>query len=391
MSRRRGEQPRLLVLEGALRENGGLRVSHSLVREWTREGIPSALLVLENVPPDVPMFTPSPEISWVYASGKERRFRSALPYVLAGLWRYSRSADVVISGSEVGWQLLLGRIVTRVLRRPFVTLVQSPLGQAIDDWQPARLRPALRWANRTVDRAVCVSPGLVHQVVENGLDPAKVTVVAVGIDVDDVARRGAAAARPVGSPRREGPPVIVGMGRLTPAKGFDLLLQASAKLLAEGLDHRIRIIGEGPMRTGLEATIEELGLRDVVELLGFVSEPQALLAGADLFVLPSRHEGNGGLVLLEALAHGRPIVAADCETGPRHVLRDGELGDLVSPEDPDALAGALGAFLRDPAPLRARALGGPLRARDFDQATAARTLYRYLRETVPLRGTPPTP
>jgi glycosyltransferase involved in cell wall biosynthesis len=379
--------PRILVLEGALRENGGLRVNHGLVRQWTAEGQPARLLVLENVAPTMPMFTPDPEVPWTYASSQVRRFRTALPFVLAGLVRHCRWADVVISGSEVGWQLPLGWLVTRVVRRPFFVLVQSPLNQAVEEWQPAALRRVLLWVHRHVDRAMCISAGLVPQVIANGLDPRRVAVTPVGIDVDRVIRRGRAdqgwGPRPGGEP-----PVLFAMGRLDPVKGFDVLIDASARLRAEGIVHRVVIAGEGPERAALQARVERHGLQGVVQLPGHLAEPQRILAGADAFVLSSRREGNGSLALLEALAHGRPIVAADCETGPRELLRDGRLGDLVPPGDAEALATALGRHLRGPARLRAAAAGGPDMAREFDQAATAWRLARYIRGELRLRSRP---
>ena len=83
-------------------------------------------------------------------------------------------------------------------------------------------------------------------------------------------------------------------------------------------------------------------------------------------------------MLLEALVHGRPVIATDCPTGPRHVLRDGALGDLVPTDDPAALAQALLDFARDPEPLRRKAAGGPARAEDFDQDAAALEVARVL-------------
>jgi len=379
--------PRVLLVEGALRENGGLRVNHALVADWRAAGVPARLLVLENVPPDVPLFAPAPGVPWSFASARVRRFRTALPFVLAGLVRHARRADVVISGSEVGWQLLLGWLVARLFRLPFAVLVHAPLRQAIDDWQPARLRPALWWVHRHVDRAYCVSPGLVARIVANGLPADRVAVIPVGIDVEGVTHLGAAplpaelaALGPVEEPGAARPPLLVAMGRLAPAKGFDVLVEASAILRDEGVPHRVVIAGDGPERARLAGRIAALGLQDVVRLVGFVRAPQPLLAAADLFVLPSRHEGNGSLVLLEALAHARPIVAADCETGPRYVLGDGDFGVLVPAEDPIALAKALAEHLGDPAPLARLAAAGPRRARDFDQAVASQVLLADLRE-----------
>jgi len=363
-------------VESALRDNGGLRVSHDLVRRWAGQGVDVLLLVLENVAPGLPMLAPAADVPWVYASSRVRRFRSALPRVLLGLLRCVRRCDVVVSGSEVGWGLLLGWAVGRLLRRDVVVLVQAPLDRAVGEWRPAPLRPLLRWVHRRVDRAVCVSPGLAGPVLANGLPADRVVVLPVGIDVDDVIRRGAGPLPALPGP--DGVPLLVAIGRLTPAKGFDLLIEASARVARQGLAHRLVIVGDGPDRAGLQARIDAAGAGGTIRLAGFLADPQPLLARADLFVLSSRFEGNGGLVLLEALAHGRPVVAADCDFGPREVLRDGALGDLVPAEDVEGLAGALGVFLRSPDRLRRLATAGPDRARDFDQAACAERILRFL-------------
>jgi glycosyltransferase involved in cell wall biosynthesis len=171
---------------------------------------------------------------------------------------------------------------------------------------------------------------------------------------------------------------VVGVGRLAPVKGFDLLIRAHATARAAGADHILRLIGEGPHRAELEALVRELGVQDSVDFTGFQANPLPDLAAADLFVLSSRFEGSGGLVLLEALALGVPIVAVDCPSGPRRLLSDGRYGRLVPSEDVDALAAALVEYVKDPEPLRTLAAQGPQRAADFDPATTARELYALL-------------
>ncbi len=392
----RKRSPHIVLIESTLRENGGLRVNHDILRRWAKtrlaregtaaadgeESMTASLLVLETAGPGPAILTPDPAISVSFASARPRRFRTALPSVLRGLFRAIRSSDVVICGSEVGYGLLLGLPIARLLRRPFIVLVHSTVDNAVGLWQPALLRGALFAAHRRVDLAVCVSPGLVEEVVANGLPADRVLVMDVGIDVDDVIRRGRAAATSTAAARSVQPapeasrPIVVAVGRLAPQKGFDLLIRAHALARSEGADHTLRIIGEGPEHGALVALAHSLGVADSVELAGFIHDPQPWIAAADLFVLSSRYEGNGGLVLFEALAHQVPVVATDCPTGPRRLLLDGALGELVPMEDVTALADAIAAHLRDPACLQLRAQGGPARARDFDSVIAARQLWQ---------------
>jgi glycosyltransferase involved in cell wall biosynthesis len=86
----------------------------------------------------------------------------------------------------------------------------------------------------------------------------------------------------------------------------------------------------------------------------------------------------GGLVLLEAMALGIPVIAADCPTGPRELLNGGALGAIVAAEDAEALASAIVDYLADPAPLRAKARGGPARVEDFNPTMAAKRFVNVL-------------
>ena len=135
------------------------------------------------------------------------------------------------------------------------------------------------------------------------------------------------------------PPVIGALGRLHPQKGFDILIQAAAILRDRGVSFRLVIGGEGEGRPKLESLIRDLDLGDRVDLAGWISPPGPFLAELDLFVVPSRYEPFG-LVVIEAMAAGVPILASALE-GPQEVLAGGRFGRLVKSEDPDALAAAL--------------------------------------------------
>jgi len=150
---------------------------------------------------------------------------------------------------------------------------------------------------------------------------------------------------------------LLSVGRLKPEKNHALLLSALA-LLPEGLDWRLVLAGDGPCEAALREQARALGIAGRVTFAGLVREPGALYRSADLFLLSSDHEGFG-IVLVEALHAGLPIVATDCDSGPREVLEGGRHGRLVPPGDARALAGAIRAVLAsarpDAAALRRRA------------------------------------
>ncbi|WP_245557318.1 glycosyltransferase family 4 protein [Kaistia granuli] len=163
---------------------------------------------------------------------------------------------------------------------------------------------------------------------------------------------------------RRGNKIVAAVGRLVEQKGFDLLLEAFARVAPAHPDWTLVIWGEGPERGRLTAQRDALGLTDRVQLPGVTKRPGLWIETADVFVLSSRYEG-WGIVLMEAMAAGLPVISFNCRFGPDEMITHEQDGLLVPDGDVGALAAGLSRLLADE-PLR-RHLG----------ATAASSALRF--------------
>ncbi|MEM3714770.1 MAG: glycosyltransferase [Nitrososphaeria archaeon] len=145
-------------------------------------------------------------------------------------------------------------------------------------------------------------------------------------------------------------PVIISVGRLTKAKGFETLIRAFS-LVRNEIDARLVILGEGEERKSLENLGRELGISEYIWMPGFAENPYKYMSRSSVFVLSSIYEGFGN-VLVEALALGLPVVSTDCKSGPREILENGKYGKLVPVGDAESLAKAIVETLRNPNSLR---------------------------------------
>lgn len=141
-------------------------------------------------------------------------------------------------------------------------------------------------------------------------------------------------------------PMVLGVGRLVPQKGFDLLIRAFASIAGRHPNWSLTIVGQGPE----EATLKMLAARilspGAAAFPGAVPDPERYYRSAGLFVLASRFEGFPN-VLLEAMATGCAVIAADCPVGPSEIIRQGIDGVLVPPEDVGTLAGEMDRLMGD--------------------------------------------
>jgi glycosyltransferase involved in cell wall biosynthesis len=207
-------------------------------------------------------------------------------------------------------------------------------------------------------------------------DRGKVVLLRNGIDRD------------LFRPRRlepSDPPEIVSVARLVEKKGIDTLLRALAILRDQGIAYRCTLVGDGPLRPRLQELTRELGLEDAVRFAGSLDQRQVagLLQQASVFALPCRRSGDGDRdgvpnVLLEALAVGVPVVAADAG-GVGEVVLDGETGLLVPPDSPAELAAAILRVVEEPALRRRIVAGGLAATAGYDIDRTGRALLGHFR------------
>jgi rhamnosyl/mannosyltransferase len=177
-------------------------------------------------------------------------------------------------------------------------------------------------------------------------------------------------------------PQLLFVGRLRYYKGLDTLIAALTHINA-----RLVVVGTGPMQGDWQALAAQTGVADRIAWLGEVPDADlpALYHLADLFVLPASHPSEAfGLVQVEAMAAGLPVVCTELGTGTTYVNRDGETGRVVPPRDPTALAAAVNDLLAAPSTRRALGAAAHARSAEFDlENMISRTLELYQRIVAP--------
>jgi glycosyltransferase involved in cell wall biosynthesis len=197
-----------------------------------------------------------------------------------------------------------------------------------------------RLAARRADAVLAVSPDLAGRMRRAGARDVALAVIAAPAAPAPCAAGIARARADLGGPGR---PVVLAVGRLTVQKGLDVLIDAVSRLQDREPPPLLAIAGEGPLAGSLAARARAGGVE--ARFLGARSDVPALLAAADVVVVPSRWEGQP-LVLQEALRAGRPIVAS--RVGGIPALTGAEAALLIPPADPPALAAAIASALDDP-------------------------------------------
>ncbi len=297
------------------------------------------------------------------------------PALYPRLWRSIRAARPDVVHTHLLHADLYGIPAARLAGVPAVITTRHN-DDAFRRRFPIRQVNAALW--RLVNAGIAISDAIAHFVREVERAPAhKVHTVRYGLEALPTMDRAAAQAalrRELGLPDEA---LLLGMvSRLVEQKGIPYALRAFERVGGEFPAAQLVIAGDGLLRVELELMARSLRVADRVHFLGWRADPAAILAALDVFLMPSLWEGFG-LVLLEAMAQGLPVVGSAVSAIPEVVV-DGETGLLCPPRDVHALAAALRLLLADPE--RRERMGTAGRARVEAHFSAA----RMVEETIAL-------
>lgn len=174
-------------------------------------------------------------------------------------------------------------------------------------------------------------------------------------------------------------PTVLSVGRLSKQKRFDRLISAHKKLIDEGVQHRLMIMGEGVERASLEKLISDLSLSDSAELIGYRDNPYPYIKAADVCVCSSDYEGISTFIT-ESLILGKAIVTTDC-SGMCELLGNGEFG-IITDSDDKAFAQGIKALLTDEALKKSYENKARKRGEDFSEAQLTQNTESFLKNLI---------
>ena len=274
-------------------------------------------------------------------------FQNDMPYLgpaTCELIRLLKQHEIQILCAHGHKARMLGYLAAKRLRIPIVGISHGWTGEN----KKIKLFERIdKWMHRRMDHIVCVSQGQADKVIRFGTPASRVSVIynAVRMDRFDVPSDISFRHR-LESLFPNKPKLIVGAaGRLSPEKGFDILVTATEKLVKSVPDVGIVIFGDGFLQEPLQKQIDELGIAQSVVLAGFTDQLDQYMHHFDLFVQSSHTEGMPS-VLLEAMS-ARTAVVATQVGGTGELVVEGSTGLMIPPNAPDALANAMQKVLSD--------------------------------------------
>lgn len=334
--------PHVALFLPYLASGGAERVMLHIARGLADEGFRVDLVLAAAKGPYLKQVSPKVRV----VDLKARRVITSLPALVRYL-RSERPAALVSALAHANLVALWANEIALTHTRTIVTVHSTlSLSTRYSPRRRDRLVPWLtHWSYKRATRVVAVSRGSASDLVKIAdLDQEVVEVIPNPVITKDLHE---SSRMPVEHPwfGERSTPLLLTVGRLTAAKNYTLLLEAFKEARAKR-EMKLVLLGDGEERETLESKVRSLGLEGDVSMPGFVENPWAYMAKADIFVLSSKWEGLP-TVLVEALALNMKVVSTDCEFGPRELLQDGKLGWLCPPGDAHELAATILKALRE--------------------------------------------
>lgn len=269
-------------------------------------------------------------------------------------WRFARQVDklrpdLIVTTLRMNTTVAVARLF-QCYRPPLISRQANAIAANFNELRKkSRLKYGFaEWLMKRLLRVphvlVAQSSDMGDELAQHAAASQKIVVIGNPVCLDDVAQ-GCASQQANSEPVRFGSPALIAVGRLSPQKGFDLLLQGFSRFREEYPLAGLTVLGEGPDRADLEAEARRLGIVEAVRFPGHSDCVLAEVAAADLFVSSSRYEGFSNAIL-EAMALGTPVVATNCEGGTTDMIVDNQTGVLADGISGDALASALTRAMR---------------------------------------------
>lgn len=344
---------RVAVYVPSLEGGGAERVMATVASTLARRGYEVDLLLAQKTGPYLNEL--APEVN-IIDFDKSRVLHTLIPLVK---YLRDRRPDVLLSA--MGHTNVISQLATTFsVHTPRVVLSERRAPRPVStDKKDSKLTWFLtKWAYSRADAIVAVSDGVGRELSQYlGISQQLVRTIYNPMNTGEIRRLGAQAVQhPWFDASHQ---VFIAVGRLVPVKDFTTLLKAFSQLAPHHPMARLIIVGDGPSYEALIELSRELGIEDIVDLVGFQSNPYAWMAASDVFVLSSISEGLPN-AMLQAMACGLKIVSTDCNYGPAEILSEGKWGRLVPVGDAETLAQQMSLALSDGAPPDVRA-----RAEDF--------------------------
>jgi glycosyltransferase involved in cell wall biosynthesis len=358
-------------LNGGGAERAAVQILNALdSRKWNR-----SMYLFERRGPYLADLDPAIELETGRGGSRARRWND--------LRRYLRRRQPELVVSFLSYFSVLAAARAAAVGARVVFNQQTPMSAFLADmdypwrrtWHRRAFAMVTRVGYRLADAIVTTSAGVADDLANRfGVARSRIHVVHNPVDADAIRT---AAAEPLDSDVQAQwtRPVLVAAGRLAHAKNYPLLIEA-IQMLRSRVPARLFILGEGELGGAIRGQIAAAGLGDAVVLCGFQKNPWKFIARADAFVLTSRYEGFGN-VLVEAMACGVPVVAT-ASPGTVEIVSTGTDGLIVERHEPDAVAGALQRVLCDAALRSHLAAGAGLTAKRFALPAIASVYDRVL-------------